>query len=258
MFYVSYRSEADTRELIRNALAKGRRVAVPRVEGEELTFYCITSFSQLTEGYRGILEPDVQRSEPVCYEDYTAERVLLFAPGCAFDKSGGRLGYGGGFYDRFLQKHPELYCAGVAFAVQLVEKVPCGEQDKRVSCVITEQEITEAGESMEEERHGARAKRAMELFREGYNCTQSVVLAFADYYKESPETLAAMVCSFGGGMGRLREVCGAVSGIFFVIGRLYGYSDPKVREKRRNTTQGCRSLREGSGRKTGRLSAGSC
>lgn len=143
LFYVSYRSEADTRDLIRKALAEGRRVAVPRVEGEELTFYRITSFSQLAEGYRGILEPDVKCSEPVRYEDVPAERVLLFAPGCAFDKNGGRMGYGGGFYDRFLQKHPELYCAALAFEAQLVAKVPCEEWDRRVSCVITEQEITE-------------------------------------------------------------------------------------------------------------------
>lgn len=143
LFYVSYRSEADTRDLIQGALAEGRRVAVPRVEGEELVFYRITSFSQLVEGYRGILEPDVQCSEPVRYEDVPAERVLLFAPGCAFDKNGGRMGYGGGFYDRFLQKHPELYCAALAFAAQLVAKVPCEEWDRRVSCIITEQEITE-------------------------------------------------------------------------------------------------------------------
>lgn len=232
LFYVSYRSEAGTLSLIRNALEEGRRVAVPKVEGKELKFYRIVSFSHLCEGYRGILEPDVREAEPVRYEDYPAEKVVLFVPGCAFDKSGGRMGYGGGFYDRFIEAHPEFYRAALAFFAQLTEKVPCEGHDKRVQCMITEHGIMEAEEAMEEKKYGARAERAMELFKEGYNCTQAVVLAFADYYEESPETLAAMVCSFGGGMGRLREVCGAVSGMFFVAGKIYGYSDPKAREEK--------------------------
>lgn len=76
--------------------------------------------------------------------------------------------------------------------------------------------------------YGERAKKAMELFKEGYNCAQAVVLAYEDCFEESPETLAQMISSFGGGMGRLREVCGAVSGMFFVAGRLFGYADPKA------------------------------
>lgn len=82
------------------------------------------------------------------------------------------------------------------------------------------------------QEYSERGKKAMELFAEGYNCAQAVVLAYEDYFEESPETLAAVISSFGGGMGRLREVCGAVSGMFFVAGKLYGYSDPKAgREK---------------------------
>lgn len=244
LFYVSCRSEADTLYLIQKALEEGRSVAVPKVEGTEIRFYRITSFLQLHEGYRGILEPDTQTARPVCRKDYPGEKGLLFVPGCAFDRTGGRMGYGGGFYDRFIEAYPELYRAAPAFEAQLVEKVPCEAHDKKVQSIITEGEIIEAEETMEkkpeetikekteEKNYGARAKRAMELFMEGYNCTQSLVLAFADYYEESPETLAVMVSSFGGGMGRLREVCGAVSGMFFVAGRLYGYSDPKARERK--------------------------
>ena len=79
-----------------------------------------------------------------------------------------------------------------------------------------------------ENEYSARGIKAMELFKEGYNCAQAVVLAYEDYFEESPETLALMISSFGGGMGRLREVCGAVSGMFFVAGKLYGYADPKA------------------------------
>ena len=71
-----------------------------------------------------------------------------------------------------------------------------------------------------------RKEKAMHLFETGYNCTQSVVLAFSDLFNMDEETLAQMVSTFGGGMGRLREVCGSVSGIFFVTGMLYGYNQP--------------------------------
>ncbi len=80
-----------------------------------------------------------------------------------------------------------------------------------------------------ENEYGVRGQRAKELFLEGYNCSQAVVLAFADYFEESPERLAKLVSAFGGGMGRLREVCGSVSGMFFVLSQLYGYSDPKAK-----------------------------
>lgn len=72
-----------------------------------------------------------------------------------------------------------------------------------------------------------RAIKAMELFREGYNCSQAVVLAFKDLYDVDIQTILKLSSSFGGGMGRLREVCGSVSGMFLVAGLLYGYDSPK-------------------------------
>ena len=70
-------------------------------------------------------------------------------------------------------------------------------------------------------------ERAEELFLQGYNCTQAVAGAYAEEIGIDFEKLVTMVSSFGGGMGRLREVCGTVSGMFFVAGALYGYNDPK-------------------------------
>ncbi|WP_297418261.1 C-GCAxxG-C-C family protein [Clostridium sp.] len=70
-------------------------------------------------------------------------------------------------------------------------------------------------------------KRAMELFKQGYNCSQSVFGAFCEECGIDFETALKLSSSFGGGMGRLREVCGAVSGMFMVAGMQYGYSDPK-------------------------------
>lgn len=72
-----------------------------------------------------------------------------------------------------------------------------------------------------------RAEKGMALFKEGYNCAQAVFLAFADLYGMDESVALKLSSSFGGGMGRLREVCGAVSGMFMVAGVLYGYEDPK-------------------------------
>lgn len=69
-------------------------------------------------------------------------------------------------------------------------------------------------------------EKAAELFLNGSNCAQAVVVAFCDVTGLTPAFAAKMACSFGGGMGRMREVCGAVSGMLMVLGLLYGYEDP--------------------------------
>ena len=68
--------------------------------------------------------------------------------------------------------------------------------------------------------------RAAELFDSGYNCAQAIATAFSDVTGLTPEMSAKLISAFGGGMGRMREVCGAVSGMFFVLSALYGYSSP--------------------------------
>ena len=72
----------------------------------------------------------------------------------------------------------------------------------------------------------------MKNFRDGYNCSQAVVLAFSNKYGIEETKMLKLSSSFGGGMGRMREVCGAVSGMFMVAGLLYGYDDPKAREEK--------------------------
>jgi len=71
------------------------------------------------------------------------------------------------------------------------------------------------------------SEKATELFKNGYNCSQSVFLAFCDVYEMNYDTALRISSSFGAGMGRLREVCGAVSGMFMVAGMIYGYTNPK-------------------------------
>lgn len=78
----------------------------------------------------------------------------------------------------------------------------------------------------------SRKEKAEALFVEGYNCSQAVVLAFEELLPYDRQTLASLSSSFGGGMGRLREVCGSVSGMFMVAGFLYGYADPKAKDEK--------------------------
>jgi len=71
------------------------------------------------------------------------------------------------------------------------------------------------------------ANKALERFHEGYNCAQAVVVAFCDLTGLDEKTAARVASAFGGGIGRMREVCGAVSGMYMVLGLLYGYDEAK-------------------------------
>lgn len=84
----------------------------------------------------------------------------------------------------------------------------------------------EQSELMERLEKSPHAQRAMKNFREGYNCAQSVVLAFAEECGMEEKAILRLASPFGGGMGRLREVCGSVSGMFMVLGCVCGYDDP--------------------------------
>ena len=78
----------------------------------------------------------------------------------------------------------------------------------------------------------AHAEKARNYFLQGYNCSQAVFLAFADLTGIDEKTALLLSSSFGGGMGRMREVCGAVSGMFMAAGLLYGYTDPKAKDEK--------------------------
>ncbi len=80
---------------------------------------------------------------------------------------------------------------------------------------------------------GEKAERAKQLFRDGYNCSQAVLGAFCEELGMDFETAIKLSSSFGGGMGRMREVCGAVSGVFMAAGLKYGYSLPEDLEAKK-------------------------
>lgn len=133
--YVSYGTEIDTIKLIRRLLGRGIQVAVPRVEdaGEgRMDFYCIRHMTELTSGFQGIPEP--------VKECPKAENRLapVITPGLAFTKSGARIGYGGGYYDRFFAREPEHLRIGVAYEFQIRKELPAEETDLRIQRIVTD------------------------------------------------------------------------------------------------------------------------
>lgn len=138
--FVSYGSEIGTGEIISEALRLGKRVYVPKVlSGEDgrMEFYRIEALSQLKPGYRGIPEPSGE-SEGYLYTPERAGRALMLMPGAAFDGRKNRVGYGRGFYDRYLADKRELQqrTIAVGFRCQLVERIPAEDTDIRPCQVI--------------------------------------------------------------------------------------------------------------------------
>lgn len=135
LFYYSFRSEVRTDIMIEEALGK-KRVFLPKVEGKELKIYEIKGMNELQKGFCGIFEPKAKR--PVSLE----EIEVVIVPGVAFDKRGFRIGYGNGFYDRFLALH-RFQKIGLAFSLQIIDNIPHTENDIRMDKIITEDLIIE-------------------------------------------------------------------------------------------------------------------
>lgn len=138
--FVPIRGEADLRPLMRWAWSQGYRVAVPKTDkvSRTMTLHPISGFHELEAGNWGIPEP-----KPDIPEVERAAIDMIFVPGLAFDRCGRRLGYGGGYYDRFFRKwehaaEDKPLTVGVAYHDQLIERVPTEPHDVRVDLVITE------------------------------------------------------------------------------------------------------------------------
>ena len=128
--YMDFKKEVMTRDLIEKALQMGKTVAVPRVEGDDMVYYEIKDFSTLKSGYFGIMEPDGGK---VC----TREEGFLLVPGVAFDPARHRVGYGKGFYDRYLSRHTQHATVAMALDFQIVETVPSDVYDICPQMLIT-------------------------------------------------------------------------------------------------------------------------
>lgn len=128
--YLPYNQEVRTVPMLEQALLEGKRVAVPKVYGEEMKFIYLTDLTQVSKGYAGIPEPIADA--PVA-EDQTA---LVLMPGLVFDPQGHRIGYGGGFYDKFLSQEPQHPTVALCYDFQVVEKLETESFDIPVDLVL--------------------------------------------------------------------------------------------------------------------------
>ena len=130
--YHAFRNEVDTCNIIQYGFDHGIEICLPKIHDKTMDFYKITSYKQLKKGYMGILEPDE-----------TARKVelhhgIVIVPGTAFDNNCNRMGYGGGYYDRFLYKNPNLTKIGIAYDFQIFDTIPVESYDIPMDYVITE------------------------------------------------------------------------------------------------------------------------
>ncbi|MBE0478478.1 5-formyltetrahydrofolate cyclo-ligase [Candidatus Aerophobetes bacterium] len=141
LFYISLPEEVQTYRMIADSLKVGKRVAVPVVDlvkKEIIPFEIKNPQVKLESGPFDVPEPVNDERYPLSLK----EIELVIVPGVAFDAQGGRVGFGGGFYDRFLEKlSSRVIPVALAFECQIVDKVPCDEHDMAVDYIITEKKI---------------------------------------------------------------------------------------------------------------------
>ena len=131
--YFAFGSEVKTEDIIDQARAPSKKLALPRVEGESIRFYEISSIKYLVKGVFGIMEP--LPNDPMDKIDF------LVVPGIAFDKKGYRLGYGKGYYDRYLSEKRPRFSIGIAYNSQLLASLPHCSHDEKLDAIATEDEI---------------------------------------------------------------------------------------------------------------------
>jgi len=137
-FYVSFRSEVETHEMIKETLRLDKRVVVPIVKKKKrLSLSELKNFNELELGKFGILEPKVAFRREINLE----EVELVIVPGVAFDEKGNRIGYGRGYYDDLLTRMKKIPFIGLAYELQIVPEIPKEERDIPVHKIITEDRI---------------------------------------------------------------------------------------------------------------------
>ena len=136
MFFVSFNSEVHTHEMIKNALGK-KTLVVPKVEQHEIEPSLIIDFDNLMPSKLGILEPI--EAMKIAYKNID----LVLVPGIVFDMEGHRIGYGFGYYDKFLRKVPKAVKIGLCFDFQVVDEIPKEQHDVPVDFIVTEKRVVE-------------------------------------------------------------------------------------------------------------------
>ena len=139
--YASFRNEVDTSFIYDYAAKNKIPVFYPKVEDDIMRFYLVDEQHELCKGYQGILEPVIDGNQ-IEFHDAIKNNSwvngIVICPGSVFSKSGGRYGYGKGFYDKFLQNLPTLIKFGLCYDLQVKEFLLCDEHDVKMDFVITE------------------------------------------------------------------------------------------------------------------------
>lgn len=130
--YLSYNQEVRTESILRRAMIDGKRVAVPKVYGDDMKFIWIEDLDLVAPGYYDIPEPIADG--PVADD----EMALVLMPGLAFDPEGHRLGYGGGFYDRYLAAHHDHKLVALCYDFQMFDHLDTDVHDIPVNLVISD------------------------------------------------------------------------------------------------------------------------
>lgn len=128
--YLPYNQEVRTVPMLERALKDGKKVAVPKVYGDEMKFLYLDDLTAVAKGYAGIPEPIAD--EPVAQD----ETALVLMPGLAFDPQGHRIGYGGGFYDKFLAAEPHHPTLALCYEFQMLPKLDVEDHDIPVDTVL--------------------------------------------------------------------------------------------------------------------------
>ena len=138
--FVPFGHEVNIRRFLEYSVFEGRTVAIPKTlsERKEIEPYRFQKWDNLTKGHFGILEPNEHITDKVERDEID----LMIMPGVGFDRTGGRLGYGGGYYDRFLAGLKQIpLLVGVCFQEQITDQLPMEEHDYRVHAVVTDQVV---------------------------------------------------------------------------------------------------------------------
>jgi 5-formyltetrahydrofolate cyclo-ligase len=136
--FVSFKSEVDTLQIMDHSFKHNKVICVPKIKSKEkgISFYEISSLEDLQLGYYEILEPKSK-----CKEANVNDLELMLIPGVAFDRSGGRIGYGAGFYDKFLRNTGKNFNKiALSYHFQVIGNVPMDSHDVRIDGIITNQE----------------------------------------------------------------------------------------------------------------------
>ena len=143
LMYASLQGEVETLSLIKELLEEGKKnVYCPVTNGDKMEFYRIKAFEDLKEGNFHVLEPEVVENNLFIPEKN--KNYCMIMPGLMFDKKGNRLGYGKGYYDKYLEKLAEdvkMTAIGLSYEAMIRDEIPAEETDRRADYVVTEKEI---------------------------------------------------------------------------------------------------------------------